>query len=80
MPLINLLEIHLQKGSVHCICSSVSRQSAESDFGVAVGSGESWGVVSGIGLGVTSEAVQLLVLNTAPSVEEAVSMLSWKEV
>ena len=41
-----LLEMHLQKGSVLCICSNASRQSAVSDFGVVVASWEMWGAVS----------------------------------
>ena len=41
-----------------------------------MGSEESWGVVSGVGLGMASEVVRLLVLKAGLSVDEAVSMLT----
>ena len=41
-----------------------------------MGSRESWGVASGVGLGMAPEEGQLLVLKVGPSVEEAVSMLT----
>ena len=68
--------MHLQKGSVHCICNRVSRQSADSGLGVAVGSKESWGVSSGVGLRMVPDVVQLLVWKAGPSVVVAVSILT----
>ena len=46
MPFNSLLEMCLQKGSVLCIHSNASRQSAVSDFGVGVASWEMWGAAS----------------------------------
>ena len=40
LPFSNLLEMHLQNGSVLCIGSKASRCSAVSGFGVVVGSWE----------------------------------------
>ena len=69
--------MHLQNGSVLCICSKVSRHSAVSGFGVVVALWEIRGVVSVGGVEVVSEVfwVQLLVWNTGPSLEKAVNML-----
>ena len=53
----SLLEMHLQKGSVLCICSNVARQSAVSDFGVGVASWEIWGAASVGGAEVESEVL-----------------------
>ena len=36
LPLSSLLEMCLQKGSVHCICSKASHRSAVNDFGVGL--------------------------------------------
>ena len=38
LPFSNLLEMHLQNGSVFCICSKASKQSTVSGFGAVVGS------------------------------------------
>ena len=79
LPFSNLLEMHLQNGSVFCICSTASTWSTVSGFGAVVGSWEIWGVVSGCGVEVVLEGVfcvQLLVWKAGPSVEEAVSMLT----
>ena len=74
----SLLEMHLQKGSVLCICSNASRQSAVSDFGVEVASWDMWGAASGGRDEVESKAlwVRLLVWKAGPSLKEAVSMLT----
>ena len=44
--------MHLQNGSVLCICSKVSTLSAVSGFGVVVDSWEIWGEISGCGVEV----------------------------
>ena len=77
LPFNSLLEMHLQKGSVLCICSNASRWSAVSDFGVGVASWERWGTVSVGRAEVEFEVlwVWLLVLKAGPSLKEAVSML-----
>ena len=78
MPFSSLLEMHLQNGSVLCICSKASNLSAVSGFGVVVDSWEIWGEIAGCGVEVVLEevcCVQLLVLKAGPSAEEAVSML-----
>ena len=74
LPFSSLLDMHLQKGSVHCICNRVSRHSADSVFGVTVGSVDSWGVSAGAGMVVLSGELWLLVLKAGPSVLVAVSM------
>ena len=79
LPFSNLLEMHLQNGSVFCICSNASKWSAVSGLGVVVGSWEIWGDVSGCGVKVVLEelcCVQLLVWKTGLSVEETVSMVT----
>ena len=77
LPFSNLLEMHLQNGSVLCICSKASRCSAVNGFGVVVGSWETWCVVSGWGVEVVSEVfwVWLLAWKAGPSLEEAVNIL-----
>ena len=77
LPINSLLEMHLQKGSVLCICSNASRWSAASDFGVGVASWERWGTASVGRAGVEFEVlwVWLLVLKAGPSLKEAVNML-----
>ena len=75
----SLLEMHLQNGSVLCICSKASNLSAASGCGVVVDCWEIWGEVLGCGVEVALEkvcCVQLLVLKAGPSAEEAVSMLT----
>ena len=69
--------MHLQNGSVLCICSKASSHSAVSGFGVVVCSWEIWGVASGCGVEVVSEVfwVPLLEWKAGPSLEEAVNML-----
>ena len=78
LPFNNLLEMHLQKGSVFCICSKASKHSDVSGFGVVVGPWEMWGVVSGCGIEVVLEVfwVQLLVWKAGPSMKEAGKMLT----
>ena len=69
--------MHLQKGSVHCICGKASHQSAVNDFGVWL---LFWERCGG---GITGEVevesnvlcVWLLVWKAGPSFTEAVSML-----
>ena len=77
LPFSNLLEMCLQNGSVLCIWSKASRQSAVSGFGVVVGSWEIGGVVFVWGVEVVLMVfwVWLLVWKPGPSLEEAVSML-----
>ena len=69
--------MHLQKGSVLCICSSASHRSAVSDFGVVLSSWEmcGWGITGGLEVGSEVLWVWLLVWKAGPSVMEAVSML-----
>ena len=71
--------MHLQNGSVLCICSKESNLSTVSGFGVVVDSWEIRGEISGCGVEVALEevcCVQLLVLKAGLSAEEAVSMLT----
>ena len=77
LPFSNLLEMHLQNGSVLGIWSKVSRWSAVVGFGVVVDSGEMWSAASVWGVEVESEVfwVWLLVWKAGQSLEEAVSML-----
>ena len=77
LPFNSLLEMHLQKGSVLCICSNASRWSAVNDFGVGVDSWDMRGVGSIGRAEVESEVlwVWLLVWKAGPSFREAVSML-----
>ena len=69
--------MHLQKGSVLCICSKASCQSAVNDFSVGVSSLDmcSWGITGGVEVGSEILWIQLLVLNAGPLFMEAVSML-----
>ena len=77
LPFSSRLEMHLQKGSVHCICNRASQQLAVIVFGVGL---LLW-VICGCGMagevGMESElfCVQLLVWKAGPSIIEAVSML-----
>ena len=77
LPFSSHLEMHLQKGSVLCICSNASRQSAVNDFGVGVASWDMWDVGSVGRAEVESEVlwVWLLVWTAGLSFREAVSML-----
>ena len=73
-------EIHLQKGSVHCICSSASNLSADKDFSVVSPISVMTGTVASV-CGVESLngcywAVLLLVLKVGPSECVADSMLT----
>ena len=38
LPFSSLLDMHLQKGSILCICSKASHRSAVNDFGMGVSS------------------------------------------
>ena len=69
--------MHLQKGSVHCICTKASHQSAVNDFGVWVSSWEmcGWGITGGVEVESEVFWVWLLVWKAGPSFTEAVSML-----
>ena len=69
--------MHLQKGSVHCICSKASCQSDVNDFSVRLLSWEMCGCGITGGVEVESEVlcVWLLVWKAGPSFTEAVSML-----
>ena len=77
LPFSSLLEMHLQKGSILCICSKASHQSAVNDFGVGVSSWDMCGVGVTGGAEVGSEIlwVWLLVWKAGLSFREAVSML-----
>ena len=57
MPFSSLLEMHLQNGSVLCICSKASSLSAVSGLGVVMDSWEIWGEISGCGVEVVLEEV-----------------------
>ena len=70
LPFSSLLDTHLQKGSVCCICNRVSRHSVDSVFGVTVGSVDSVGMSADGGF----DELQLLVLKAGPSEFVAVSM------
>ena len=79
MPFNKCLEIHLQNGSVLCICSSASNLSAVRGLGIGVASEEIFGETSGCGVGVVSGEsllAQLLVLKAGLSVCVTVSMLT----
>ena len=78
-PFDSHFEIHLQKGSVHCICSSVSNLSADKDFGLVFPVSVMTGAVASV-CGVDKLngcfwAVLLLVLKAGPSECVADSML-----
>ena len=77
LPFNNHLEMHLQNGSVHCICSRASQQSSFIVFGVEL---LSWdmcgcGIIGGVEMESELFCVWLLVWKAGPSFTEAVSML-----
>ena len=79
LPFNRLLDMHLQDGSVLCICTKASNLSNVSGFGIVVDSWESLGEISGCGIEVALGkvcCVQLLVLKVGPSVGEAVNMFT----
>ena len=79
-PFDSPFEIHLQNGSVFCICRSASNLSADKEFGVVFPVSVVTGTAaSACGVGSLDEccwAVLLLVLNAGPSMCVVDSMLT----